>query len=51
MEMVAEGVLQISPSNLGSCSVHDTFTAVVSGKNVKEVDFLHHILQSPRLTQ
>mmetsp|Transcript_16037 Transcript_16037/g.11565 ORF Transcript_16037/g.11565 Transcript_16037/m.11565 type:complete len:435 (+) Transcript_16037:59-1363(+) len=37
MEMVAEGVMRPS-SNLGSCSVNDTFTAIVEGKPAKEVD-------------
>jgi hypothetical protein len=36
MEMVAEGVLRISV-NLGSCAVNETFTAIVEGKNAKEV--------------
>ena len=36
MEMVAEGVLQVS-ANLGCCNIHPTFTAVVEGKNAKEV--------------
>lgn len=36
MEMVAEGVL--SPSkNLGCCAVSPTFTAIVEGKEAKEV--------------
>jgi len=37
MEMVAEGVLTVS-ANLGSCAVNPTFTALVEGKPVKEVD-------------
>jgi hypothetical protein len=37
MEMVAEGVLQPS-TNLGSCLVNDTFTAIVEGRPAKEVD-------------
>jgi nuclear protein localization family protein 4 len=37
MEMIAEGVLQPSV-NLGSCTVSDTFTAIVEGKPAKEVD-------------
>jgi nuclear protein localization family protein 4 len=37
MEMVAEGV--ITPgSNLGSVAVNDTFTAIVEGRESKEVD-------------
>lgn len=43
MEMVAEGVLQVS-QNMGCCSVNSTFTAVVEGRNVKEVRIVvdHH---------
>lgn len=37
MEMVAEGVLEVSP-NLGSLKVNSTFTAVVEGKNATEVN-------------
>lgn len=37
MEMVAEGVLQVC-SHLGSCGVHETFTAIVEGKPTKEID-------------
>jgi hypothetical protein len=37
MEMVAEGV--IAPSlNLGHVSVNPTFTAIVTGKEAKEID-------------
>lgn len=36
MEMVAEGVLEVSP-NLGHCAVNGTFTVFVEGKPVKEV--------------
>ena len=45
MEMVAEGV--ITPSeNLGNVKVHDTFTAIVEGKESKEIDnnfFLNNV--------
>lgn len=37
MEMVAEGVLQVS-HHLGNCTVNSTFTAVVEGKESPEVD-------------
>lgn len=37
MEMAAEGVLEYS-SNLGSCRVNSTFTAIVEGKETREVD-------------
>lgn len=37
MDMVAEGVLDCS-ANLGSCRVNRTFTAIVEGKEVPEVD-------------
>lgn len=37
MEMVAEGVINLS-KNMGSCSVNPTFTAIVEGKEAKEVD-------------
>lgn len=37
MEMVAEGVVSPS-SNLGSCAVNSTFTAIVEGKESKEID-------------
>jgi hypothetical protein len=36
MEMVAEGVLGVSP-NLGHSAVNSTFTVFVEGKPVKEV--------------
>lgn len=36
MEMVAEGVLAPS-KNLGHCSVNPTFTAIVEGREAKEV--------------
>lgn len=36
MEMVAEGVLEVS-KDLGCCSVNETFTAIVEGKNTKQV--------------
>lgn len=36
MEMVAEGVLEVS-KDLGCCAVSETFTAVVEGKNAKQV--------------
>ena len=39
MEMVAEGVLAPS-ANLGHCAVNPTFTAIVEGKEAKEVYFL-----------
>ena len=38
MEMVAEGVLAPS-ANLGHCAVNPTFTAIVEGKEAKEVYF------------
>lgn len=36
MEMVAEGVIEPS-KNLGCVTVNPTFTAIVEGKNTKEV--------------
>jgi hypothetical protein len=36
MEMVAEGVLSVSP-HLGHCEVNKTFTVFAEGKPVKEV--------------
>ena len=35
--MVAEGVIAAS-ENMGNVTVHDTFTAIVEGKESKEVD-------------
>lgn len=37
MEMVAEGVLAVSP-NLGSTLVNPTFTAIAEGREVKEIE-------------
>ena len=45
MEMVAEGVIAAS-ENMGNVTVHDTFTAIVEGKESKEVDnnfFLNNV--------
>ncbi len=36
MEMVAEGVLSPS-SNLGSCAVNESYTAIIEAKETKEV--------------
>ena len=41
MEMVAEGVLEPSV-HLGTCTVNNTFTAIVEGKEAKEVRQTHH---------
>lgn len=46
MEMVAEGVLQVCP-HLGCLGVHPTFTAVVEGKNSKEVDNNFFLVTTP----
>lgn len=37
MDMAAEGALQICPTHLGSCTVAPSFTAIVEGKEAKEV--------------
>ena len=46
MEMAAEGALLVSP-NLGCCAVDPTFTAVVEGRNAKEVDTAFFISPVP----
>jgi hypothetical protein len=46
MEMMAEGALQPS-TNLGSCSVSETFTAIVEGRPAKEVDNSFFLITVP----
>eukprot|EP01032_Pedospumella_encystans_P013179 gene13179-15190_t len=46
MEMVAEGVLAPS-ANLGHCAVNPTFTAIVEGKEAKEVDTSFFLSTTP----
>ncbi len=36
MDMVAEGVLQIA-ANPGMCAINPTFTAIMEGKEAREV--------------
>jgi hypothetical protein len=43
MDMAAEGALQLS-QHLGSCAVSPTFTAIVEGKEAKEVISLFHCI-------
>lgn len=46
MEMVAEGVLAVSP-HLGHLAVNPTFTAVVEGRNSAEVDCNFFLVTTP----